>query len=505
MRSGRAQRLLFVYVKGGATLEFAVPSMAEVAEVHVLGLGPFPPHAEHLWRGVAASVRQEQAFGREEVVNTILTAAKDLGVDGIIALSEFAMLAVTEAAAILGMPNAGANLLRSRDKRLMRQVWQQAGVPSPAFRPVSSLAEAEQAVGELRLPVLLKAAWSAGSVGQTVIRHRDQVAAAWAAATRALDETYESRYTELAVPGTPRDLLVEEIIEGSTDGWYPPDSGYGDYLSVEGIVDGGVYHPLCITGRIPTISPFTELANLLPCTLSEEKQREVEQVARDAVDALGLDTCGTHTEIKLKADGSMALIESAARLGGVNVARQMTEVFGLNPVTMLSQALLGQRVDYPSRLLIEGRGAAGTVAIIATDSVGRRWADGDRIWDSRAVELGAVAVAGNDRRSGARAVAAGRQPDAALRLGQRRGGLRRPVLPGGQRRAHPAQGQLRHPRRTGTGAAELTAAPGDGARNVVGNTSDRAGQHPGAGRCGDGGRLVRQGRRAYRPAPAGRG
>jgi len=396
MRAGHSPRLLFVYVKGGATLEFAVPSMAEVAEVHVLGLGPFPPHAEHLWRGVAASVRREQAFGREEVVNAILTAAKDLRVDGIIALSEFAMLAVTEAASILGMPNAGPNLLRSRDKRLMRQVWQDAGVPSPAFRPVSSLAEAEQAVGELRLPVLLKAAWSAGSVAQTPIYDRSEVAAAWASATRALDETYESRYTELAVPGTPRDLLVEEIIDGSTDGWYPPGSGYGDYLSVEGIVHDGVYHPLCITGRIPTISPFTELANLLPCTLSEQKQREIEQVARDAVDALGLDTCGTHTEIKLKADGSVALIESAARLGGVNVARQMTEVFRLNPVTMLSRALLGQQVEYPSEMLIEGRGAAGTVAIIATDSVGRHWTDGDRVWDSRAVDWAQLLSPGTD-------------------------------------------------------------------------------------------------------------
>jgi biotin carboxylase len=386
MQSGCSQRLLFVYVKGGATLEFAVPSMAKVADIHMLALGPIPPHAEHLWRVSAASVRHEDAFGREEVVHAILTAAKELQVDGILALSEFALLAVTEAATILGLRSPGPHVVRSRDKRLMRQVWRQAGVPSPEFRPVSSLQEAQQAVSALRLPVLLKAAWSAGSVAQTPIHDESEVADAWAAATRALDLTFESGYTELAVPGTPRDLLVEEIIEGSTDSWYPPGSGYGDYLSVEGIVDGGVYHPLCITARIPTISPFTELANLSPCTLSERKQREIEQVARAAVDALELDTCGTHTEIKLKADGAVALIESAARLGGVNVARQINEVFGLNPIEMLSRALLGQQVEYPPQMLIHGRGAAGSVAIIATDSAGRRWADRERIWDSRALD-----------------------------------------------------------------------------------------------------------------------
>ncbi|HST49759.1 ATP-grasp domain-containing protein [Jatrophihabitans sp.] len=396
MPSGRSQRLLFVYVKGGPTLEFAVPSMARVAEVHVLGLGPFPPHAEHVWRPSAASVRQERAFGREEVVNTILTVAKELRVDGILALSEFALLAVSEAAAILGLPGAGPNVVRSRDKRLMRQVWRQAGVPSPEFRPVSSLQEAHEAVAALRLPVLLKAAWSAGSVAQTVIRDESEVAAAWAAATRALDDTFESRYTELAVAGTPRDLLVEEIIDGSTDGWYPTGSGYGDYLSVEGMVDGGEYHPLCITSRIPTIPPFTELANLLPCTLDEDKQREIEQVARAAVEALGLDTCCTHTEIKLKADGTVALIESAARVGGVNVAQQMTRVFGLNPVEMLSKVLVGQQVQYPPRMLVDGQGAAGTVAIIATDSAGRRWADRDRIWDSRSVSWDSLLSPGTE-------------------------------------------------------------------------------------------------------------
>jgi len=396
MQSGRRQRLLFVYVKGGPTLEFAVPSMATVADVHVLGLGPFPPHAEHIWRDSAASVRSERAFGREEVVNTILAAAKELQVDGILALSEFALLAVSEAAAILGLPGAGPNAVRSRDKRLMRQVWQQAGVPSPDFRPTSSLQEAQQAVAELRLPVLLKAAWSAGSVGQTAIYDETEVARAWELATGALDQTYASGYTELAVPGTPRDLLVEEIIEGSTDSWYPSGSGYGDYLSVEGMVDGGVYHPLCITARVPTISPFTELANLLPCALSEEKQREIEQVARAAVEALELDTCCTHTEIKLMADGSMALIESAARVGGVNVAQQMTKVFGLNPVEMLSRALVGQKVEYPPQMLTHGRGAAGTVAIITTDSTGRRWADRERIWDSRTVNWDGLVSPGTD-------------------------------------------------------------------------------------------------------------
>jgi biotin carboxylase len=386
MPPSRHARLLYVYVKGGPTLEFAVPSVAQFADVHVLMLVPHPLHAEHLWRDKAASLRKVYAFGEEQVVDVIVETAREIQADGIMTVSEFGILGVSKAAEILGLRGAGPNVIRSRDKRLMREVWHNTGVPSPDFRRVSSLEQLKAAVDALNLPLLLKAAWGAGSLGQVPIYHADDVEDAWRTATDALDTAFSAGFMELVVPGSPRDLLVEEVIKGSTDGWYEPNSGYGDYLSVEGIVDGGVYHPLCITSRIPTISPFTELGNLAPCELSEERQRAIEQVARDAVDALELDTCATHTELKLTSDGGIALIESAARPGGVNIARQMKTVFGLNPVAMLARALLGQPVDYPERMLTTGSGAAGSVSIIATDSSGRAWADRDRIWDSREVD-----------------------------------------------------------------------------------------------------------------------
>jgi biotin carboxylase len=386
MQSSKSDCLLYVYIKGGPTLQFAVPAVAEMADVHVLALEPYPLHVEHLWRDKALSVREVHAFGEAQVVDTIVARAREIGATGIMTVSEFCILGVNKAAEILGLRSAGPNLVRSRDKRLMREVWRNAGVPSPNFRPVSSLEELEAALAVLKLPVLLKAAWGAGSLGQVPIYHAGDAETAWKTATGALDAAFASGFRELMVPGSPRDLLVEEIIKGSTGGWYEPDSGYGDYLSVEGMVDGGVYHPLCITARIPTIPPFTELSNLAPCELSEDRQRAIEQVARTAVDALELDTCATHTELKLMADGSISLIESAARPGGVNIARQMATVFGLNPVTMLARALLGQPVEYPERMLTTGNGAAGSVSIIATDSSGRPWAARERMWDSREVD-----------------------------------------------------------------------------------------------------------------------
>lgn len=379
-------RLLFVYNKGGAPLEFALPAAAQVAEVHVLAFAELPQHTRHLWESAVTSIKDATNTKQVDLVDTIVSAALELGAGAVITLSEFALLAVEQAAARLGLRGAGPNVVRARDKRLMRTVWRDADVPIPDFRVVSTLDEVRNAVRTLRLPALLKAAWGAGSVAHMSIHESSEADLAWHAATSALDRAADSGFVEMTDLDWSRGMLVEEIIDGSTAGWCEPSSGYGDYLSVEGIVDEGLYHPLCITTRIPTIPPFTELSNLAPCEFGEEKQRYIEEVARRAVDALGLRTCGTHTELKLLADGSVSVIESAARLGGVNIARQLETVFGLNPVQMLVAALLGKHVEYPAQMLTRGQGAAGSLSIIATDAEGRPWQDRPRIWNAQAVD-----------------------------------------------------------------------------------------------------------------------
>jgi len=177
---------------------------------------------------------------------------------------------------------------------------------------------------------------------------------------------------ELYALGTQTQWLVEEIVAGSTDGWYA-EPGYGDYVSVEGIVADGVYHPLCITGRLPPVPPFMEVASTAPCALPEPLQRRIEDASRAAVDALRLDTCGTHTEIKLRADGELAVIETAARFGGVLITKEVEHVFGFDPIGALVRELLGERVDYPDRMLIDGHGAAASLAPIPADSAGNPW------------------------------------------------------------------------------------------------------------------------------------
>jgi biotin carboxylase len=389
------KKILFVYARGGAPLEYALPRIAACGELHVLAVTALPTATAAQWQPCCTTIvdRSAARLRGEPLVDALVERAKAVGADAVMCLSEFAVLAVAQAADRLGLPGAGGGARRSRDKRLMRETWRDAGVPVPAFRRVGSADALRRAFAELRPPLLLKPAWGAGSIGQVVLREETDIAAAWRTVSDALGKAAGVGYGEMYETRAAGHLLAEEIVRGSTSGWYG-QPGYGDYLSVEGIVAQGSYHPVCITSRIPTIPPFTELSNNAPCVLPEPLQRRIEEVARRAVCSLGLDTCGTHTEIKLAAGGELAVIESAARFGGCMVAREVETVFGLDLITMLTRQLLGYPVRYPRRLLVTGRRAAASLALIPTNAAGTPWTTAP-VWDSRAVDWGRLLSPGS--------------------------------------------------------------------------------------------------------------
>jgi biotin carboxylase len=388
-------KILVVYARTGTPLSWLLPRVAARAELHLLTLGPLPAIGRDGWEPFCASITDctEDEHSGDALVELIVRHARRLGVHAVLTASEHAVIAVAEAARQLGLRGAGPRAERARDKRLMRQVWADAGVPVPRFRPVVDLAGVEAAVAQLTLPVLLKPAWSAGSMGQHVIDDPSGAAAAWEASCRVIQTASKADLREFLHSESDGEWVVEELIHGSCEGWYDDHAaGYGDYVSVEGIVDGGVYHPICITARMPNLPPFIEPANLAPCVLSEERQRQIEAVARAAIDSLQLETCGTHTEIKL-VEGGAYLIETSARFGGCMLVQEVQDVVGFDLVGSLISALLGEPVEYPERMIVGGRGAAASLALISSYADGRPW-EHQRIWDEQAVDWSALLPAG---------------------------------------------------------------------------------------------------------------
>ncbi len=180
-------KILYVYVKGGAPLEYAFPRIAACGELHVLALAPLPTTAQDAWRPSCTSIELVPDAPRgEELVALITKYARAIGADAVLTLSEFAVLAVAHAARRLGLAGPGEGIVRARDKRLMREAWAAAGVPIPGFRRVDSLADLDAALAAFTPPLLLKPAWGAGSVAQIVLDSAADAAPAWAEIERGL-------------------------------------------------------------------------------------------------------------------------------------------------------------------------------------------------------------------------------------------------------------------------------------------------------------------------------
>lgn len=147
---------------------------------------------------------------------------------------------------------------------------------------------------------------------------------------------------------------------------------------------------------MPTVAPFTERAGITPAAVGGEAQRSIVDLARRAVDALGLENCGTHTEIKLGGEGRMWVIETAARFGGAMTVPQIEEVFGLDLVGMFTDQLLGDSPVWPVRALTpeDATGAAGSLVVLAVQGDGTPWARRHR-WDASAVVRSAPVSAGS--------------------------------------------------------------------------------------------------------------
>lgn len=365
------KKILYVYAPAGPPLDYSFPKIAARAEVTTCIVSPPSAYNRAVLERHSHQLIDLSGHRPEQAMEAIEALADTLRPDVLFTFSEFLLKAITEIAARRGLRSVGPNVELARNKIDMRDCWARAGVPQPAYRAIRHQGEMGL-IGELTYPVLVKLAYGAGSIGQQVVRQDSDIDGAISkllAATEAARALGKHEFSERH--GFPQ-LIAEEIIVSSTDSWYQQD-GYGDYLSIEGLVKDGTYYPLAMTGRLRTIAPFTELGNVAPCILSAEKKQRLVELITLAVNALGFDNCATHTELKLMPDGTVSFLETAARMGGVAIAKELDAVFGLDYVDLFIGVLLGDAVIPPAFEASTPRQAAASVALIGCDSQGTPW------------------------------------------------------------------------------------------------------------------------------------
>jgi len=253
-------------------------------------------------------------------VDAVTEVARRHAVDG--ALTVSADRAVPVVAAVterLGLPSIGSGVAqRMRNKIVMRRAFAEDGVPQPPFAAVRSLAEGRRALRTVGLPAVLKPADSGGQRGVFRIETADD-----------LDRHLHAALAESA----GQECILEGFVEG---------------VEMNGIViaRGGTAAVVTLSDRLrPSGVGFgVGWIHLYPASAYGDQLGLSERVATRAVEVLGLRDGIGFPQLIARPDGSVAVVEVAARIPGGQMADLVRHATGVDLVDVALRCALGEPV-----------------------------------------------------------------------------------------------------------------------------------------------------------------
>ncbi|MBU0656657.1 MAG: D-alanine--D-alanine ligase [Gammaproteobacteria bacterium] len=186
---------------------------------------------------------------------------------------------------ILGLPYTGCGVMASAismDKLMTKRVWAGAGLPTPAYRVLTADSDFAAVVTELGLPLMVKPATEGSSIGMSKVKLADDLEGAYRKAAECSSVVIAEQwitgaeYTAGIVAGESLPLIRLEV----------PGEFY-DY-EAKYVSDDTRYH--------------------CPCGLDETEEKAMQQLARQAFDAVGGRGWG-RVDLMRDAQGKAWLIE----------------------------------------------------------------------------------------------------------------------------------------------------------------------------------------------------
>jgi biotin carboxylase len=224
--------------------------------------------------------------------------------DGVITFSESAVItvaAVAEALRLPGIPVEAA--VCSRNKFLMRQAYQRAGAPIPAYRFVPELDDALAAAAEFGYPVIVKPTMGAGSNFVFRVDGPRELAERYAQAAKGIGTMFWVTAEADGLDLGPQGLLVESFLDGR------------EYLIEALAWDDEVYLGSVVDRITAEGGTFDDDVHHAPTSLNDADLAKVHRVVKTGAHAQGLRRSAMHAEVRFHR-GEPHLLEIAARVGG---------------------------------------------------------------------------------------------------------------------------------------------------------------------------------------------
>ena len=255
---------------------------------------------------------------------SVLDIARKIMPDGVtVGMCDVAVNSAAIVSKELGLPGLDVDTAqKATDKYLMIQEFEKFHVPHPWFKrmrieDISALINDQN----ISYPFISKPIDMAGSRGINKIESRNDI---------------ESMLNDSIKASDNHEIIIEEFMEG-------PE------VSVELLVLGHTPHVLQITDKYTSGAPhFVELGHTQPSSLPNSIKRAIEDVAQQAVRALGLFDCCAHAEIIVTKEGPK-MVEIGARMGGDSIQQQLIMLSkGINMPYYSIKMALGEEVTLPN-------------------------------------------------------------------------------------------------------------------------------------------------------------
>lgn len=207
---------------------------------------------------------------------------------------------------------------RATNKHMMREAFEKYGSPSPkSFCFDNANVAWDCFCNELSNDAILKPSRNSGSRGIAKIENGIS------------RENFAELFERSKAESRDKTVMLEQFIEG-------PE------FSVEIIVWNGIVNVLTVTDKITTEAPyFVELGHNQPSIYSSEIVEEIKRAAVSGVNALEVNNCACHAEVKVQ-DGKAYIMEIGARLGGDFISTELTHLStGIDMVAAAINCALG--------------------------------------------------------------------------------------------------------------------------------------------------------------------
>ncbi|MEZ0112541.1 hypothetical protein ABH920_006563 [Catenulispora sp. EB89] len=284
---------------------------------HEVGYVTVPAHVPR----VPLTAKAVEVVAADADDETILAAARRCrdqlgGIDRVLALSEFNLHVGGRIRDEFGVPGPGADdLLRFRDKPLMKETVARAGLRVPFLAVVRNPAEVADFVAEAPGAVVVKPRAGAAARGVRIIPHG-------ADATGHLDGVdFDDLHAEEFIPGT---IWHVDGLMWRAEPWFACASRY-------------IGTPLGFSLGEPTASV---------CDHGPDGAR-VREFALRCLDALGLTDGAFHLEV-IDAPGGPVFLEVGARVGGGHIAWTVRDIHGIDLVEAWIRVQLGEEPAAPA-------------------------------------------------------------------------------------------------------------------------------------------------------------